>query len=155
MQIDNKYNDWLLLYFYESTDNLDVIKRNDFEIRLATSDHACYVDTNIVFSKYEKVDLLLKDGRILRNTLLFKGKYVSTIFRDVANGFVARDRLSNYAISLYPTIFDKFDFQAKDIKEIRNQPDNIKYYFFGLIRRCKALKEQEIETWMDNSNKTK
>jgi hypothetical protein len=152
MQIDNKYNDWLLLYLYESTDNLDNLNRNDFENRLATNEHACICNLKSEYSTFEKVDLVLKKGRILRNVLLYKGMYASSIFRFVAKGNIARDRLSNYAISLYPTIFGRFDFHANDIIEVRNQPENIKYYFFGLIRKHRALKEQEIETWMDNIN---
>lgn len=150
MQIDNKYNDWLLLYIYESTDNFNLLSRVDFEKRLASSKYSCEFLKESTCSKYEKVDLILKDNRIIRNVILFEGKYVSSIFRYVAKGMVARDRLSNYGVSLNPTIYDKFDFQPNDIIEIRIQPDNLEHYFFGLLKKRRMLKELEIETWMDN-----
>lgn len=149
MQIDNKYNEWLLLYIYENIDNLKVLNRNDFENNLATYEHACICNPNIEYSTYEKVDLILTEDRILRNVLLFKGKYISSFFRCVAKGNIARDRLSNYAISLYPSIFEKFNFHLNDIIKVQNQPENVKGYFFGLVRKCRALNEQDIETWMD------
>lgn len=110
MQIDNKYSEWLLLYIYKNIDNLKVLNRNDFENNLATYEHAYICNPNIEYLTYEKVDLILTEDRILRNVLLFKGKYISSFFRCVAKGNITRDRLSNYAISLYPLFLKSLIF---------------------------------------------
>lgn len=105
-----------MLFVFE--DNSSGISENVFfnEIPLILSNNL--IDYGNKFKNISVVDLVLSDNRKIINAILFNNKYLVANLRIVQKGQIARDRVSDFSISLRPTIFKTFNFRTIDIIDI-------------------------------------
>lgn len=98
------------------------------------------VDTSeyiIPFADWNRVTVLLAEGRKIENLFLFKNKYLFHCETWAAKGFVARDAISDFVFVLGSSPFMVFNFTQNDIQNILTT--NTERFFFDIFSRSPRM----------------